>query len=38
MAEEPELGIHRTALGVHSFGKVAYEIRDGEVVYMDGGR
>jgi 2-polyprenyl-6-methoxyphenol hydroxylase-like FAD-dependent oxidoreductase len=37
MAEEPELGIHRTALGVHSFGKEKYEIRDGKVVYMDGG-
>jgi 2-polyprenyl-6-methoxyphenol hydroxylase-like FAD-dependent oxidoreductase len=37
MAEEPELGIHRTALGVHSFGRVEYEVRDGEVVYMDGG-
>ena len=37
MAEEPELGIHRTALGVHSFGRVEYKIRDGEVVYMDGG-
>jgi 2-polyprenyl-6-methoxyphenol hydroxylase-like FAD-dependent oxidoreductase len=37
MAEEPELGIHRTAFGVHSFGKLEYEIRDGEVVYKDGG-
>jgi 2-polyprenyl-6-methoxyphenol hydroxylase-like FAD-dependent oxidoreductase len=37
MAEEPELGIHRNAFGVHSFGKVEYEIRDGEVVYPDGG-
>jgi 2-polyprenyl-6-methoxyphenol hydroxylase-like FAD-dependent oxidoreductase len=37
MAEEPELGIHRNAFGVHSFGKVEYEIRDGKVVYMDGG-
>src|SRR3981189_2790641 len=37
MAEEPELGVHRPAVGVHSFGKVEYEIRDGEVVYMDGG-
>jgi 2-polyprenyl-6-methoxyphenol hydroxylase-like FAD-dependent oxidoreductase len=37
MAEEPELGIHRNALGVHAFGKVEYEIRDGEVVYLDGG-
>jgi 2-polyprenyl-6-methoxyphenol hydroxylase-like FAD-dependent oxidoreductase len=37
MTEEPELGIHRNAFGVHSFGKVKYEIRDGEIVYMDGG-
>ena len=37
MAEQPELGIHRNAFGVHSFGKVNYEIRDGEIVYMDGG-
>ena len=36
-AEEPEMGIRRDALGIHSFGKVEYEIRDGEVVYMDGG-
>jgi 2-polyprenyl-6-methoxyphenol hydroxylase-like FAD-dependent oxidoreductase len=36
-AEEPEWGIHRNAFGIHSFGKVEYEIRDGEVVYMDGG-
>ncbi len=37
MAEEPELGMRRTAFGVHSLGKVEYEIRDGEVVYKDGG-
>ncbi|MDQ3714938.1 MAG: FAD-dependent monooxygenase [Actinomycetota bacterium] len=37
MAEEPEWGIHRNALGVHSFGKLGYEIRDGELVYLDGG-
>src|SRR2546423_8516380 len=37
MTEEPKLGIHRNAFGVHSFGKVEYEIRDGEVVYLDGG-
>jgi 2-polyprenyl-6-methoxyphenol hydroxylase-like FAD-dependent oxidoreductase len=37
MAEEPELGIHRNAFGVHSFGRVKYEIRDGEVVYADSG-
>ena len=37
MAEEPELGIHRNAFGVHSFGRVEYEIRDGKMVYADGG-
>jgi 2-polyprenyl-6-methoxyphenol hydroxylase-like FAD-dependent oxidoreductase len=37
MTEEPELGIHRNAFGVHAFGKVEYEIRDGEVVYKDRG-
>ena len=37
MAEEPELGIRRDALGTHGIGKVKYEIRDGEVVYQDGG-
>ncbi len=37
MAEEPELGIRRDALGVHSLGRLEYEVRDGEVVYMDGG-
>src|SRR5438445_3924954 len=37
LAEEPEWGIRRDALGIHSFGRLEYEIRDGEVVYMDGG-
>jgi 2-polyprenyl-6-methoxyphenol hydroxylase-like FAD-dependent oxidoreductase len=37
MAEEPELGIRRTAAGMHALGKVEYEIRDGEVVYQAGG-
>ena len=37
MTETPELGIHRTVLGVHSFGREEYEIRDGKVVYMDRG-
>jgi 2-polyprenyl-6-methoxyphenol hydroxylase-like FAD-dependent oxidoreductase len=37
MAEEPELGIRRDAIGVHSLGRLEYEVRDGEVVYMDGG-
>jgi 2-polyprenyl-6-methoxyphenol hydroxylase-like FAD-dependent oxidoreductase len=37
MAEEPEWGIHTDDIGVHSFGRLEYEIRDGEVVYMDRG-
>ena len=37
VAEEPELGIRRDEKGIHGIGKVEYEIRDGEVVYMDGG-
>lgn len=37
MVEQPPLGIHRTALGIHSFGRIEYEIRDGEVVYKDAG-
>lgn len=37
VAEEPELGIHRDALGVHAFGRNEYEIRDGEVVYAESG-
>jgi len=37
MAEEPELGIRRDARGIHSFGRLEYEIRDGEVVYLDEG-
>jgi 2-polyprenyl-6-methoxyphenol hydroxylase-like FAD-dependent oxidoreductase len=37
MAKEPELGIRRDARGIHSIGRLEYEIRDGEVVYADGG-
>jgi len=37
MAEEPELGMRRNSFGIHSVGKVEYEIRDGEVVYTEGG-
>jgi 2-polyprenyl-6-methoxyphenol hydroxylase-like FAD-dependent oxidoreductase len=36
-AEKPPLGIHRNAFGFHSFGKVEYEIRNGEVIYKDVG-
>jgi 2-polyprenyl-6-methoxyphenol hydroxylase-like FAD-dependent oxidoreductase len=37
MSEEPELGMRRDAVGVHAIGRLEYEIRDGEVVYGDGG-
>lgn len=37
MTEEPELGIRRDASGMHALGKVDYEIRDGKVVYKEGG-
>jgi 2-polyprenyl-6-methoxyphenol hydroxylase-like FAD-dependent oxidoreductase len=37
VTEEPDLGIRRDALGVHAIGRLEYEIRDGEVVYVDGG-
>jgi 2-polyprenyl-6-methoxyphenol hydroxylase-like FAD-dependent oxidoreductase len=37
MAEEPELGIRRDALGVHAFGREQYEIRDGKVIFADEG-
>jgi 2-polyprenyl-6-methoxyphenol hydroxylase-like FAD-dependent oxidoreductase len=37
LTEVPEWGTRRNAFGVHSFGKVRYEIRDGKVVYTDEG-
>jgi len=37
VTEEPDLGMRRDAIGVHAIGRLEYEIRDGEVVYMDGG-
>ena len=37
VAVEPKLGTHRNEVGVHGFGKLNYEIRNGEVVFMDGG-
>jgi 2-polyprenyl-6-methoxyphenol hydroxylase-like FAD-dependent oxidoreductase len=37
MAEEPDLGIRRDAIGIHGLGRLEYEIVDGEVVYKDGG-
>ncbi|HTR79755.1 MAG TPA: FAD-dependent monooxygenase [Gemmatimonadaceae bacterium] len=37
VTEQPELGIRRDALGIHSFGRLEYEIRDGKVIYKDKG-
>ena len=37
LAETPEWGTRQDARGVHSLGRVDYEIRDGEVVYADAG-
>ncbi|ANK85661.1 MULTISPECIES: FAD-dependent monooxygenase [unclassified Rhizobium] len=37
MEEEPPLGVHRTALGLHAFGREEYEIRDGKVVFASEG-
>jgi 2-polyprenyl-6-methoxyphenol hydroxylase-like FAD-dependent oxidoreductase len=37
VTKEPELGMRRDPLGVHAIGRLEYEIRDGEVVYGDGG-
>jgi len=37
MTEEPELGMRRDAVGIHAIGRLEYEIRDGEVIYRDGG-
>ena len=37
MAEEPELGVRRDEKGTHGIGRLEYEIRDGKVVYKDGG-
>ncbi len=37
MAEEPELGVRRDDKGTHGIGRLEYEVRDGKVVYTDGG-
>ena len=37
VAVEPELGMRRDDRGIHGFGRVEYEIRDGEIVYADEG-
>jgi 3-(3-hydroxy-phenyl)propionate hydroxylase len=37
MVEDPPLGVHRTALGTHAFGRDKYEIRDGKIVFANEG-
>jgi 2-polyprenyl-6-methoxyphenol hydroxylase-like FAD-dependent oxidoreductase len=37
VAVEAEWGMHTDAIGIRSFGRVGYEVRDGEVVFMDRG-
>ena len=37
LAEEPEWGTREDATGIHGFGRVEYEIVDGEIVYADHG-
>jgi 2-polyprenyl-6-methoxyphenol hydroxylase-like FAD-dependent oxidoreductase len=37
MAEDPELGMRRDAVGIHAIGRLEYEIHDGEVIYNDEG-
>jgi 2-polyprenyl-6-methoxyphenol hydroxylase-like FAD-dependent oxidoreductase len=37
MCEVPKLGVHRDSVGVHSFGRMDYEIRNGEVIFKETG-
>ncbi len=37
MAQEPELGVRRDENGTHGIGRLEYVVRDGEVIYKDGG-
>jgi 2-polyprenyl-6-methoxyphenol hydroxylase-like FAD-dependent oxidoreductase len=37
LTEQPEWGIRQDSIGVHALGRVAYTIRDGELVYADSG-
>jgi 2-polyprenyl-6-methoxyphenol hydroxylase-like FAD-dependent oxidoreductase len=36
-AEQPPLGIHHNAFGLHSFGRREYEIVDGKIIFKDVG-
>lgn len=37
MTQTPPYGVHRTALGVHAFGRSEYELKNGQVIYKDVG-
>jgi 2-polyprenyl-6-methoxyphenol hydroxylase-like FAD-dependent oxidoreductase len=37
MTGQPPLGIRNDEIGVHGIGKLNYEIRNGEIVFLDGG-
>ena len=37
MVAEPELGVRHDAIGTHAFGRSEYEIRNGEVIFKEGG-
>ena len=37
VTEQPPVGIHRDSKGTHSFGRLEYEIRDGQVIFKDRG-
>jgi 2-polyprenyl-6-methoxyphenol hydroxylase-like FAD-dependent oxidoreductase len=37
MTGQPPLGVRNDEIGVHGIGKLNYEIRDGQVVFLDGG-
>ncbi len=37
MTAGPALGMRHDAIGIHAFGRLEYEIREGEVVFREGG-
>ena len=37
LTDEPQLGMRNDATGIHAFGRLEYEIVDGEVVFLDRG-
>jgi 2-polyprenyl-6-methoxyphenol hydroxylase-like FAD-dependent oxidoreductase len=37
MADEPKLGVRHDAIGTHAFGRLEYEVHNGEVVFKESG-